>query len=117
MTSIETYQEQIDTVKANIDALKGDKPLTIHNLPGRAALTVHEWDDFDFPDGTVIAGNGDHAYLRVPHGRTYWVSSSSGVTDPRGYGHGELYFHLRERAAAGEQFRIVHQPGAQQGAA
>lgn len=110
MTSIETYQEQIATVKASIDALKDGGPLTIHNLPGRAAIVVRDWDDFDFPDGTVIAGDEARVYLRVPHGATYWVSSSPIYTEARSYGHGDLYGHLRERAAAGEQFRIVHWP-------
>ena len=110
MTSIETYQERIATIKASVEALKGDKPLTINNLPGRAPLVVYEWDDFDFPLGTVIAGDGDRVYLRVPHGATYWVTSSRAEAEPGCFGLGELYDHLRKQAAVGEQFRIVHQP-------
>lgn len=110
MTSIETYQERITTIKASVEALKGDKPLIINNLPGRAHLVVNEWDDFDFPDGTVIAGDGDHVYLRVPHGFTFWVMSSRADIEMVRFGLGKLYNHLRERAAAGEQFRIVYQP-------
>lgn len=110
MTSIETYQEQIATIKASIETLKNDGPLIIKNLPGRAALVVHEWDDYDFPVGTVIAGDGDRAFLRVPHGSTFWVSSSRVVSEPDQFGRGELYDRLREHAAAGKQFRIVHQP-------
>ena len=109
MTSIETYQERIATIKASIEALKGDKPLIINNLPGRAHLVVNEWDDFDFPDGTVIAGDGDHVCLRVPHGATYWVTSSR-TDETVHFGLGELYGHLRKQAAVGEQFRIVYQP-------
>ena len=109
MTSIETYQERIATIKASVEALKGDKPLIINNLPGRAHLVVNEWDDFDFPDGTVIAGDGDHVYLRVPHGGTYWVTSNR-TNETVHFGLGELYNHLREQAAVGEQFRIVYQP-------
>lgn len=113
MASIETYRTRIDALKTSVETLKeGDKTLTIQNLPGRAPLRVREWDDFDFPSGTVIAGDGSHVYMRVPHGATYWASSSCFTMEPRGYGCGELYDHLRERAAAGEQFRIVYQPDA-----
>lgn len=112
MTSIETYQKQINTLKTSIETLKSDKTLTIQNLPGRAPIVVRNWDDYDFPAGTVIAGNEDHVYLRVPHRDTYWVSSTRDIYEPDSYGRGELYDHLRERAAAGEQFRIVYQPDA-----
>ena len=111
MTSIETYSTRIDALKASVETLKeGDKTLTIQNLPGRASIVVREWDDLAFPFGTVIAGNEDHVYLRVPHGKIYWASSGCDIGEPNGYGRGELYDHLRERAAAGEQFRIVYQP-------
>lgn len=112
MASIETYNKRIDALKTSIETLKGgDKTLTIQNLPGMEPLVVRDWDDFDFPVGTVIAGDGAHAYMRVPHGATFWVMSSR--TDETVYfGPGELYDHLREQAAAGEQFRIVHQPSA-----
>lgn len=112
MTSIETYRTRIDALKTNIETLKGDKTLTIHNLPGKAPIVVSEWDDFAVPFGTVIAGNEDHVYLRVPHGKIYWTSSACDIDKPDDYGLGELYDHLRERAAAGEQFRIVYQPDA-----
>ena len=113
MASIETYQTRINTLKTSIETLKeGDKTLTIQNLPGRADLVVSDWDDYDFPVGTVIAGNYDHVYLRVPHGATYWVSSARAAWEPERCGRGELYDHLRERAADGEQFRIVYQPDA-----
>lgn len=113
MASIETYRTRIGALKGSIETLKeADKTLTIQNLPGRAPLRVHEWDDCDFPVGTVIAGGGDRVYLRVPHGATYWVSSVRYVREPDIYGRGELYDRLRERAAAGEQFRIVYQPDA-----
>lgn len=113
MASIETYQARIKALKTSIETLKeGDKTLIIQNLPGRASLRVHEWADYDFPVGTVIAGNEDHVYLRVPHGDTYWVSSTRNITESDDYGCGELYGRLRERAAAGEQFRIVYQPDA-----
>ena len=112
MASIETYQTRISTLKTSIETLKRGGPLIIQNLPGRAPLRVHEWADYDFPVGTVIAGNEDHVYLRVPHGDTYWVSSTRNITESDDYGCGELYGRLRERAAAGEQFRIVYQPSA-----
>lgn len=113
MASIETYNKRIDALKTSIETLKGgDKTLTIQNLPGMEPLVVRDWDDFDFPVGTVIAGDGAHVYMRVPHGATYWASSSRDLTEPNGYGCGELYDDLYERAAAGEQFRIVYQPEA-----
>ena len=111
MAKIETYHTRIDALKTSIETLKeSDRTLTLHNLPGRAAIVVRDWDDFDFPDGTVSAGDEARVYLRVPHGATYWVSSSPIYTEARSYGHGDLYDHLCERAAAGEQFRIVHWP-------
>ena len=111
MTSIETYCEHIDALKGRIETLKeGDKTLTINNLPGRAPLVVREWDDHDFPLGTVIAGSGTRVYLRVPHGDTYWVSSACDITEPDCYGREELYNHLCKRAAAGERFGVVYQP-------
>ena len=112
MASIETYQERIKALKTSIETLKGGGPLIIQNLPGRASLIIDEWDDLTFPCGTVIVGDGDHAYLRVPHRATYWVSSARDVSEPDKYGAGELRDHLREQAAAGKQFRIVHQPDA-----
>lgn len=112
MASIETYQTRISALKTSIETLKSGGLLTIQNLPGRAPLRVHEWDDYDFPVGTVIAGGGDRVYLRVPHGAIYWVSSARYVREPDIYSRGELYNRLRERAAAGEQFRIVYQPDA-----
>lgn len=110
MASIESYQSRINALRASIETLKDGGPLIIHNLPGRAPLVVRDWDDNGFPVGTVIAGNEDRAYLRVPHGATFWASSTRDVAEPNGYGCGELYDRLRERAAAGEQFRIVHWP-------
>lgn len=113
MASIETYRTRIDALKTSIETLKeGDKTLTIQNLPGRAPLVVRDWNDFNFPAGTVIAGNGDHVYLRVPHGNIYWVSSGCDIGEPIRCRHNEFYNHLRELAARGEQFRIVYQPTA-----
>lgn len=113
MASIEAYRTRIDALKTSIETLKeGDKTLTIQNLPGRAPLVVRDWNDFNFPAGTVIAGNGDHVYLRVPHSATYWVSSSRDIDESEHYGRGELHDRLCEWAAAGEQFRIVYQPTA-----
>lgn len=112
MASIETYRTRIDALKTSVETLKSDGPLIIQNLPGRAPLTIDEWSDHYFPVGTVIAGGGGRVYLRVPHGDIYWASSDRSIDEPNGYGSGELYYRLRERAAAGEQFRIVHQPNA-----
>lgn len=110
MTSIETYQEQINALKASIETLKGGGPLTIQNLPGRAPLTVCYWDDLDLLMGTVIAGNNEHVYLRVPHGDIYWASSNYDDCEPDGYDLEQFYDFLRRSAAEGEQFRIVYQP-------
>lgn len=111
MAKIETYHTRIDALKTSIETLKeGDRTLTIQNLPGRAPIVVYKWDDLAFPFGTVIAGSEDHVYLRVPHGNIYWASSGCDIGEPTEHCRNELYNHLRERAAAGEQFRIVHQP-------
>lgn len=112
MASIETYRTRIDALKTSVETLKSGGPLIIQNLPGRAPLVVCDWDDRNFPVGTVIAGNEDHVYLRVPHGNIYWASSGCDIGEPIRCRHNELYNHLRELAARGEQFRIVHQPTA-----
>lgn len=113
MASIETYRTRIDALKTSIETLKkSDKKFTIHNLPGMAPIVVREQGDLNFPYGTVIAGNGTHVYLRTPHGGIWWESSSDNVGEQGGYGLVAFYNHLREQAAAGEQFRIVHQPDA-----
>lgn len=113
MTNIETYRTRIDALKTSVETLKeGDKTLTIQNLPGRAPLTVREWDDLNRPYGTVIAGDGEHVYLRVPHGSIYWSSACTDFGEPNGYDLEQFLGHLRECAARGEQFHIVYQPDA-----
>lgn len=112
MTSLETYQTRINELKAGIEALKGVGPIIIHNLPGWAALVVGDSEDLCLPVGTVIAGNGYHVFLRVPHGSTYWASSDRDEREPDGYGLEEFFAYLRRRTERGEQFHIVHQPGA-----
>lgn len=111
MISIETYRTRIDTIKTRIETLKG-KTLTICNLPGKDALVVRDWGDLNLPVGTVIAGDRTHVYLRVPHGSTFWASSDRDGTEPDGYSLEEFFAYLRRYAERGEQFRIVHQPGA-----
>lgn len=112
MASIQTYQTRINTLKTSIETLKGYRPLIIQNLPGRAPLRVHEWGDLNLPYGTVIAGDGEHVYLRVPHGSIYWSSACTDFGEPDGYSLEQFLDHLRECAARGEQFRIVYQPDA-----
>nr|DAU97873.1 MAG TPA: hypothetical protein [Caudoviricetes sp.] len=112
MASIETYRTRIDALKTSVETLKRGGPFIIQNLPGRAPLIVNYWDDLDLPIGTVIAGNEDHVYLRALHGDTYWESSSPDIEELDGYDLDGFYEHLRERAAAGEQFRIAYQPDA-----
>lgn len=112
MASIETYRTRIDALKTSVETLKSSGPLIIQNLHGRAPLTVGSWDDLDLPFGTVIAGDGEHVYLRVPHGDIYWASSSCDIAEPNGYDLEQFYNHLRKLAAEGEQFRIVYQPNA-----
>lgn len=110
MASIETYRTRIDALKTSVETLKGGGPLIIKNLPGRAPLAVGFWDDLDLPVGTVIAGDREHVYLRVPHGDTYWTSSSLDIKEPDGYDREQFYNFLRKNAAEGEQFRIAHWP-------
>lgn len=112
MASIETYRTRIDALKTSVETLKGSGPLIIQNLHGRAPLTVDFWSDLDLPFGTVIAGDGEHVYLRVPHGDIYWASSSCDIAEPNGYDLEQFLGHLRECAARGEQFHIVYQPDA-----
>lgn len=111
MTSIKTYQEHIAAMKANIETLKGDGPLTIRNLPGRASLVVRSRTDLALPFGTVIAGDEDRVYLRVPNGSTYWASACTDFGEPNGYSLEQFHNRMCELAADGEQFRIVYQPG------
>ena len=111
MTSIETYHARIGALKTKIEICKeGDKTFTIRNLPGRGDIVVREWGDLDLPWGTVIAGSDDHVYLRVPHGRVYWVSSAWLGEEPTTHDPKDFYDHLCKLAASGEQFRIVYQP-------
>jgi hypothetical protein len=113
MASIETYRTRIDALKASVETLKeGDKTLTIQNLPGRAKLVVNNKSDLLLPFGTVIAGDGEHVYLRAPRGRIYWSSAHTSLGEPDGYSLEQFYDLLRGNAAEGEQFRIVHQPDA-----
>lgn len=110
MATIETYQERINTLKTSIETLKrDDAPLIVFTLNG-VAHTVREASDLRFVCGTVIAGSGDHVYLRVPHLGMRWASSNCDIDEPDGYGLEEFYDFLRRRAAGGEQFRIVYQP-------
>lgn len=112
MTSLETYQERINTLKTSIETLKGSRPLTIRNLPGRGSLVVRNTSDLNLPFGTVIAGDGERVYLRAPHGPVHWTSSDSAYDEPDGYSLEQFHDRLRELAADGEQFRIAYQPGA-----
>lgn len=110
MTSLEAYQTRINELKASIETLESNGPLIIHNLPGRADLTVSSSSDLYLPFGVVIAGDGEHVYLRVPHGSTYWASACADFGEPDGYTLEQFLAHLREQTAEGEQFRIVYQP-------
>lgn len=111
MTSLETYQTRINELKASIETLKDGGSLIIHNLPERADLTVSYNSDLHLPFGAVIAGDGEHVYLRVPHGSIYWASACADFGEPDGYSLEQFHDHLRELAADGEQFRIVYYPG------
>lgn len=110
MTSLETYQARITELKASIETFKDNGPLIIHNLPGRADLTVSDSSNLHLPFGAVIAGDGEHVYLRVPHGSIYWASACTDFGEPDGYSLEQFHDHLRELAADGEQFRIVYWP-------
>lgn len=112
MTSIETYRTRIDALKTSIETLKDGGPLIIRDLPGKADIVVRKCADLRLPYGTVIAGDGDHVYLRAPHGDVYWASARTGFGEPDGYSLEQFHDHLCEQAADGEQFRIVYQPDA-----
>ena len=109
MTSIDTYHERINALKAGIEALKNNETFNLRN-PDGTVLIVHDGRDLLLPLGTVIAGNDEHVYLRVPHGNTYWTSSDRDNTEPYGYDLDQFYEFLRRRMEDGEQFRVVYQP-------
>ena len=109
MTSIDTYYERINACKASIETLKNNETFNLRN-PDGTVLTVRDNRDLFLPLGTVIAGNDEHVYLRVPHGNTYWTSSDRDNTEPYGYDLDQFYEFLRRRVEDGERFRIVHQP-------
>lgn len=111
MASVETYQTRINALKTSIETMKGNEPLTIRNLPGRASLVVRSRTDLALPFGTVIAGDEDHVYLRVPNGSTYWASACTDFGEPNGYSLEQFHNRLCKLAADGEQFRIAYQPG------
>ena len=109
MTSIDTYYERINARKASIETLKNDETFNLRN-PDGTVLIVRDSRDLFLPLGTVIAGNDEHVYLRVPHGNTYWTSSDRDNTEPYGYDLDQFYEFLRRRMEDGEQFRVVYQP-------
>ena len=109
MTSIDTYRERINALKAGIETLKDNETFNLRN-PDGTVLIVRDNRDLFLPLGTVIAGNDEHVYLRVPHGNTYWTSSDRDNTEPYGYDLDQFYEFLRRRMEDGEQFRIVYQP-------
>ena len=109
MTSIDTYYERINALKAGIETLKNNETFNLRN-PDDTVLIVRDSRDLFLPLGTVIVGNDEHVYLRVPHGHTYWTSSDRDNTEPYGYDLDQFYEFLRRRMEDGEQFRIVYQP-------
>ena len=109
MANIDTYRERINALKADIGTLKSNETFNLHN-PDGTVLIVRDGHDLFLPLGTVIVGNDEHVYLRVPHGNTYWTSSDRDNTEPYGYDLDQFYEFLRRRVEDGEQFRIVYQP-------
>lgn len=108
MTSIETYQEQIDIVKASIGALKHSLKLTITRLDG-GEYEVRAWRDLDFEFGTVIIGSNDMVYMRTAG----WVGESwcAAAGSPRRRGLLEMYDHMREQTSKGVTYRFLHEVG------
>lgn len=109
MANIDTYRERINTLKTGIETIKNNETFNLRN-PDGTVLIVHDGRDLFLPLGTVIAGNDEHVYLRVPHGNTYWTSSDRDNTEPYGYDLDQFYEFLRRRMEDGEQFRVVYQP-------
>lgn len=109
MASIDTYYERINTLKTGIETLKNNETFNLRN-PDGTVLTVRDSRDLFLPLGTVIVGNDEHVYLRVPHGNTYWTSSDRDNTEPYGYDLDQFYEFLRRRMEDGERFRVVYQP-------
>lgn len=109
MANIDTYRERINALKAGIETLKSNETFNLHN-PDGTVLIVRDGHDLFLPLGTVIVGNDEHVYLRVPHGNTYWTSSDRDNTEPYGYNLHQFYEFLRRRMEDGEQFRVIYQP-------
>lgn len=74
MANIDTYRERINTLKTGIETIKNNETFNLRN-PDGTVLIVRDSRDLFLPLGTVIVGNDEHVYLRVPHGNTYWTSS------------------------------------------
>lgn len=108
MTSIETYKEQIATVKASIDALKAGNKLTITRLDG-TTYEVEQASDLDLKHGTVIADSVGRVYLRVACGTGgQWRAA---VGRPEYRGHESLFAVMCQRASRGTTYKFLNETG------
>lgn len=108
MTSIETYQERVATIKASIEALKGGDKLSITRMDG-TKYEVEQPSDLALRYGTVIADSEDRVYLRVAHGiGGHWRAA---VGTPEYRSHESLFAVMRQRASCGTTYKFLNETG------
>lgn len=108
MTSIETYQERIATIKASIDALKRSPKLIITRLDS-GEYEVEQASDLELKHGTVIADSAGRVYLRVARGIGGQWRAAVGVPEYRS--HESLLAVMRQRASWGTTYRFLNETG------
>ena len=108
MTSIETYQERVATIKASIEALKGGDKLTITRMDG-TKYEVKQPSDLDFKSGTVIADSEGRVYLRVA--RSNYGHWRAAVGTPEYRSHESLFAVMRQRAFLGTTYKFLNETG------
>lgn len=105
MASIEEYQEQINTLKSRIEALKYGS-LTIAREDGTEYEVNRSWD-LDFKWGAVIADSEGEIYLRTAGtDQEYWRAATN---KPYCLTLEGMYNHMREAAIGGVEFRFLNE--------
>lgn len=105
MASIEEYQEQINTLKSRIEALKYGNPI-ISREDG-TEYEVNRPQDLDLKWGAVIADSAGEVYLRTAGtDQEYWRAATS---KPYYWTLEGMYNHMREAANDGIEFRFLNE--------
>lgn len=106
MASIEEYQEQINTLKSCIEALKGGGKVSIARADGTEYEVNRPWD-LDFKWGAVIADSEGEIYLRTAGSdQEYWRAATN---KPYCLTLEGMYNHMREAASGGVKFRFLNE--------